>query len=345
MVGFYTITIILNLIKVFSIASLTGKELIIGKNFITEVYILDAVIVLVIMQLIAMHTKKLILNNTPWKRILLLHFFLAIFIGVIIQGITDIYRIRVGFFKEFDIRESLKIFLNVMDINFLVYFAMLFIIYTYYYFDIIRANEIKQNQLEAQLMSTKMNLLKTQLQPHFLFNTINCIIGLIDVDKRKAQDTLVDLSSLFREFTKVSSLNTHSLEREMEILNHYIEILKVRFPENLNISIDMDASILNKEIPTLLFQPLIENAINHGYDRTKGDFFIRLKGYSQNGQLIFVVENNGPSLEENTSTSQTGVGISNLKQRLSNLYGDKAQFLLKNKDNAKGVENIIFLPN
>lgn len=342
--GFYLITIILNLIKVFGTAYLKGNPLVLGKSFFVEVYLLDAVIVLVIMQLIAMHTKKLILAKTPWKKIIFLHFFFAIFIGVVIQLFTDMYRIKKGIFKTYEIKESIRIFLSVIDINFLVYFAMLFIIYTYYYLKIIRANEIQQSQLQSQLMTTKMNLLKTQMQPHFLFNTINCIIGLIDIDKKKAQDTLVDLSSLFRQFTKISNVNGHTLEKELEILNHYLEILKVRFPENLEINIDINDDLMNEIVPTMMFQPLIENSINHGYESSKGRFIINLKGFILDDKIQFIIDNNGPLLNKNSKTSQTGIGIDNLTQRLKNMYGESASFMLQNKADLLGVENIITLP-
>lgn len=344
LVGFYLITIVFNLIKVLSLAYINGNKYQVGINFYPELLIIDAIVVLIIMQLIAMHTKKLILNHTSWKRIMLYHFFIAIFIGVIILGITDVYKIHIGIYQTFDFKRSLRNFLSVLDINFLVYFAMLFIIYTYYYFDIIRANEVQQNQLQAQLMTTKMNLLKTQLQPHFLFNTINCIIGLIDIDKLKAQDTLVDLSSLLRELTKISDINLHPLHQELKILNHYIEILNVRFSDQLHFTIDMDESILNEEVPTMLFQPLIENAINHGFENSQGLFLIKITGVKEDNFLKFTVENNGPKLNKNSKTKQTGIGISNLEQRIKTIYGNDASFELRNKSDEAGVENVILLP-
>lgn len=207
LVGFYLITIALNLIKVFSTAYLKGSPLVQGENFYFQLYILDAVTVLLIMQLIAIHTKRLILERTSWRKILLLHFGLALVLGIIIQVITDLYRMQIGSVKAYDFNKSLNIFLSVIDINFLVYFAMLFIIYTYYYFSIIRASEKQKSLLETQVVTARMNMLTSQLQPHFLFNTINCIIGLIDMDTKKAQDTLVDLSTFFREVTKNSTIH------------------------------------------------------------------------------------------------------------------------------------------
>jgi two-component system LytT family sensor kinase len=341
---FYLITILLNLFKEFSVAYLKDKPLVLGQNIHFQAYVIDFILVMTLMQLIAMHTKRLILKRTPWLKILIFHFVIALFIGVIIQAVTDFYKIQVGIYQAFDLKNSLRMFLSVIDINFLVYFAMLFIIYTYYYFKLIRSSEIQQSQLESQLVQTKLNALKSQLEPHFLFNTLNAIIGLIDIDKRKAQDTLVSLSALLRNLTKNSTLHEHSLAKELEMLNPYLEILRVRFPENLDIKIEIPREIQEYTVPTMLFQPLVENAINHGFNQSHEQFNIVINGSKMDKQLHFVVENNGVPIQSHAKTSQTQIGIQNLKQRLKNLYGDQAAFTLQNKATQDGVENIITIP-
>lgn len=344
LVVFYLITIGLNLIKLFSTAYLKDAPLIQGVNFYYQIFILDMIIVLVIMQLIAMHTKRLILKRTSWRKILMLHFALALVLGVIIQVIADLYRFQIGVLQEFDFEKSLGKLLSVMDINFLVYFAMLFIIYTYYYFSIIRASERQKSLLETQVVTARMNMLTSQLQPHFLFNTINCIIGLIDVDKKKAQDTLVDLSTFFREVTKNSNVHFFTVSKEMVILNHYLEILKVRFPENLEITQRIEEEVLEEKIPAMVLQPLIENSINHGYENSTQNLLIEIEIWKEGDFIIIVVRNNGPLMTERQTVKQTGVGISNLRQRLENLYGLESSFTLQNRRDGQGVENIIKIP-
>lgn len=341
---FYLITICLNLIKVFSTAYLKGTPLLQGENFFFQIYVLDAITVVGIMFIIAMHTKRLILKRTSWRKILLFHFFLALILGVVIQFITDVYRLQVGLLNAFDFKKSLNVFLSVIDINFLVYFAMLFIIYTYYYFSIIRASEKQQSLLETQVVTARMNMLTSQLQPHFLFNTINCIIGLIDVDKRKAQETLVDLSTFFREVTKNSNVYFFTVAKEMEILSHYLGILKVRFPENLTIVEHIDPELLEEMIPAMVLQPLIENSINHGYENSIRPLLIEI-AISKEGEFINItLKNDGPPITDFQSGKSTGVGISNLKLRLINLYGNRATFTLRNKADGCGVENILKIP-
>jgi two-component system LytT family sensor kinase len=342
LIGFYLFTVGLNLFKILAIASLKESPLVLGKDFYYQIYLIDIVLVMLIMQVIAMHTKRLILKKTPWKMILLFHFVLALFIGVIIQGVTDFYRIQWGIIPGFDFRQSLRGLLSVMDVNFLVYFAMIFIIYTYYYFAIIRSSEIRQSRLEAQLVTSQLNTLKSQMEPHFLFNTLNGVVGLIDVDKRLAQKTLVDLSSLLRALTKTTHVHQHTLAQELEMLAPYLEILKVRFGDELSIVVEMEEGLGEEKVPTLLFQPLIENAINHGFSGSTGHFCIRLSGERKGDKMVFVVENNGLPVVEEAATAQTGVGVSNLVERLKNLYGKRASYVLRNREG--GVENVIEVP-
>ncbi len=344
LVVFYLITICLNLIKVFSTAYLKGNLFEQGTQYFIQLYLLDAITVLGIMQLIAMHTKRLILKRTPWHRILLFHFVLALFLGVVIQFITDLYRLQIGLIENFDFNKSLLLLLSVVDINFLVYFAMLFIIYTYYYFSIIRAGEKRESLLQTQVVTAKMSMLTSQLQPHFLFNTINCIVGLIDVDKKKAQDTLVDLSSLFREMTKNQNVSFFTVAKEMELLGHYLEIVKVRFPENLEIATQVDDNTFGLNLPAMIIQPLVENSINHGFENSANALRIEISVQRKEAWLEIKVSNNGPLLGVSKKETQTGVGIANIKQRLENLYGTKASFSLTNKADGTGVINTLLLP-
>jgi two-component system LytT family sensor kinase len=155
---------------------------------------------------------------------------------------------------------------------------------------------------------------------------------------------LVSLSALLRNLTKNSTLHEHSLAKELEMLNPYLEILRVRFPENLDIKIEIPREIQEYTVPTMLFQPLVENAINHGFNQSHEQFNIVINGSKMDKQLHFVVENNGVPIQSHAKTSQTQIGIQNLKQRLKNLYGDQAAFTLQNKATQDGVENIITIP-
>lgn len=344
LIVFYLIAVCLNLIRIFSTAYFEGSPLNFERTVILPLHLIDAVVVLSIMQLIAFNTKRLILKRTSWRKILWPHFFIAIVLGFVVQLMVDFYRIQVGMNQEYDFRQSFGKFMSVVDVNFLVYFAMLFIIYTYYYFKIVRANEKQQSTLETQVVTAKMDMLKSQLQPHFLFNTINCIISLIDIDKKKAQDTLVDLSTFFREVTRSSNVNWFTVEKELEILHHYLAILKVRFPDTLHIKEEIDREALSRIMPAMVLQPLVENSINHGYGPTEAVLTITITISVENEMLKVIVENDGLSLDDSSAASQMGVGIQNLRHRLNYLYGSKASFTLQNKKKGKGVENILSLP-
>lgn len=130
----------------------------------------------------------------------------------------------------------------------------------------------------------------------------------------------------------------------MEILTHYLEILKVRFPENLEIVENIADDVKDLKMPAMVLQPLIENSINYGYANSTSPLIIEINITKDAEFLIIKVRNNGPIIDHFNPKKQTGVGLTNLTQRLENLYGTTASFTLKNWDQGIGVENIIKIP-
>jgi two-component system, LytTR family, sensor kinase len=163
-------------------------------------------------------------------------------IGFFIRVFFDIFGILSGYIDpaEYEVQESLHRFMAVIDLNFLIYFAMVFIIYTYYYLKEVKENEKQRTLLETQLVNTRMKMLSSQLQPHFLFNTLNSISVLADLDPAKAKDTIADLSDFLREILYSSDENEITLEKELRTLEYYLNILSVRFSGDLVIRKDID---------------------------------------------------------------------------------------------------------
>lgn len=337
---FYFIATSIHLFKSTYIGYTAGKRL----NWVLTffVYSLDFVVVLIYMIFIAINTKKLLVKKVPWKKIVLLHLFFSLLLGVLLQFSTDLVKLGVGIITEFDY--SLRRFIHYMDLDFFTYFSMVFIIYSYYYFQTTRAGEQQKTALENQLVTAKIRMLTSQIQPHFLFNTINCIISLIETNPRKAQDTLVDLSDFFRAVTHNSKNAFITIGQELEILKLYTNILKVRFQENLTIDEEIEEAILSEQIPALSLQPLIENSVNHGYSLAKDTLNIRIKIFSQNQKIVIRVENNGELLKDGPVEFHKGVGLANTLERFQNLYNDNVTFVVQNKADNSGVENIITFP-
>lgn len=317
------------------------------QHFLLENILFDYLIVVGFMVLIAISTKRFLNKNYSWTKIILLHIVISLLMGIVIRLIFDAYLMLIGKIplEDYAIFRSVFGFVYVLDLNFLIYFAMVFIIYTYYYVKEVKKAQHKQSQLKTQLVNTRMKMLSSQLQPHFLFNTLNCISVLTDLDGKKAKDTIADLSDFLREILYEKESDKISLEKELHILEHYLNIIKVRFSDHLEIIKEIDQTLLSKKVPALLLQPIMENCIKHGFSYDHTHLTIHLKIYRHDGSLVINVENNGAPLGQSHGVLlKGGMGMSNLDDRLNNLYGNEYVFEIKNNSSGQGVETIIKIP-
>jgi sensor histidine kinase YesM len=307
--------------------------------------LIDWIIVVTYMTLIAISTKRLLNKNYSWIRIFLLHTLFSILIGFVIRFVFDLHGILLGrmSFADYSLKASIDRMIFVIDLNFLVYFAMIFIIYTYYYLKQVKEAEKQKTQLESQLINTRMKMLSSQLQPHFLFNTLNSISVLVEMDAKKAQDTIADLSDLLREILYSGENYKVSLRKELRMLDYYLNILTLRFSDHLVVEKQIDESLLDHLVPSLILQPIIENSVKHGYSYHNIHLKIQINIFKEKKYLVLRVYNNGKALtEKQEALLNKGVGISNIRDRLFTLYGEKAQFKIRNKD--AGVETLIKIP-
>ncbi|WP_313111764.1 sensor histidine kinase [Aequorivita sediminis] len=347
--GFY---LLFDLVLIAKIAYMRGygeykEEGFSWTNFLIDNLLFDYIIVLVFMTLISISTKRFLRKKYSWTKIIFTHILFSLLIGMIIRMVIDFYYIIIGklSFADYDFEKSIYRFMYVLDLNFLIYFAMVFIIYTYYYVDEVKKAEKKQGKLEAQLVNTRMKMLSSQLHPHFLFNTLNSIAALTDIDAGKAKDTIADLSYFLREILYDNDDNRIPLKKELRILEFYLNIVNVRFSDHLNITKDIDESLLSKLVPALLLQPILENSIKHGYDLKHTHLNIVIEIYSKRKKLIIKVVNNGAAAEaDHIFLLKRGMGLSNINDRLANLYDNDYFFIVRNKKNGDGVETIIEIP-
>ena len=348
--GFYLMFDLVTLAKVYYMRNFMTSEF--ENKFSWAEYLIhnllfDYIIVVSYMTLIAISTKRFLNKNYSWVKIISIHTLFSLLIGLIIRFIFDFYSIIAGRIDiaDFNLRRSINAFVYVMDLNFLIYFAMVFIIYTYYYLRQVKEAEKRHSKLESQLVNTRMKMLSSQLQPHFLFNTLNSIAVLTDMDKNKAKDTIADLSDFLREILYNSDRNRISLDEELRILEYYLNIVNVRFSDHLNIKKEIDESLLLKKVPAMLLQPVIENSIKHGYSYDHTDLKVLVSVYKEDKMLVIKVENDGaPLTATHTELMKKGVGLKNINDRLHNLYKDNYFFEIRNKEDASGVETLIKIP-
>jgi two-component system LytT family sensor kinase len=208
----------------------------------------------------------------------------------------------------------------------------------------VRLREVRQAQLEARLASAQLEMLRMQLQPHFLFNTLQAAITLVQEDPRAAEDMLLRLSQLLR--ITLDEMGNHQipLSREFDFLDLYVGIQRVRFSERLSVEIHAAPNTLNSMVPTMLLQPLVENAIRHGIGKHKGDDVIEINARLANGGLELEVWNRNSVVDDTTERLLLrGVGLRNTKARMEQLYGPASTLILRSLGN-RGAVVLIFIP-
>ena len=199
-------------------------------------------------------------------------------------------------------------------------------------------------RLNEELSRAQLAALRSQMDPHFMFNTLNSIVGLVrDQRNDAAVGMIVGLSEFLRRASEDSHRAQVTLTEEVEYLQRYIDIQKVRFGNRLRVSLDIPVELGDAQVPNLLLQPLVENAIKHGVSKRVAGGDIHVAGVRCDDTLRLTVYNDGPWVQEDLEAASGGVGLSNLRTRLQILHGDQSTLLLRPVD-AGGVEVVVSLP-
>jgi two-component system LytT family sensor kinase len=175
--------------------------------------------------------------------------------------------------------------------------------------------------LEAELTQSKLNTLRSQLRPHFLFNTLNAISVFVTEDAEKAQQMILRLSTLLRRSLDEEAHEV-PLQQELGFVNDYLDIQRGRFGAQLNVQLAVDAAVLNARVPVFLLQPLLENAIEHGKSDDQHTT-IALRAGREQDMLCVTLEDDGPGMGDSARVRE-GIGLRNTRARLHHLYGSRA---------------------
>jgi two-component system, LytTR family, sensor kinase len=204
-------------------------------------------------------------------------------------------------------------------------------------------HQIETARLNEQFSKAQLDALRRQFEPHFLFNALHAISGLIREKRNDDAVTMISgLSDFLRKVVDVSDRQVVPLREEMQFLQKYLDIQKVRFADRLKLSVDVPEELLGAAVPSLILQPIVENAIKHGIAKESRGGWIRVVAARSNGFLSFRVYNDGANLAHDWESAKSGVGIANLRSRLRMLYGDHFEFTLSNQ--AAGVEVLMSVP-
>ena len=196
------------------------------------------------------------------------------------------------------------------------------------YFTLFQTRQLHASDLEARLAKTHLQLLRTQLQPHFLFNTLNTVAELVHTDPDTADQMITRLGRLLRLSLDHAGHQVVPLRQEIDFLRMYVEIEQVRFQDRLQIVWNLAPDTLDAAVPTLLWHPVLENAIRHGVTPLAGRGRIVIASQRQGDDLVLEIRDNGKGLPYGRIPRE-GVGLRNIRERADQLYGSKARFALE----------------
>jgi hypothetical protein len=191
------------------------------------------------------------------------------------------------------------------------------------YYRRFRERELRATQLEGQLAKAHLQRLKSQLQPHFLFNTMHSISALMLTDVNAADRMMCRLSDLLRISLETADTQITTLNRELEFVTCYLEIEKVRFEERMKVIFDIAPETLDAQVPHLLLQPLVDNAVKHGISKLSVGGEIRITVRRQDNELQLQIKDNGPGVRKTGTLATNGRGLRITRERLESLYGQK----------------------
>jgi LytS/YehU family sensor histidine kinase len=305
------------------------------------------------------------LDRGGWRGAVALHFVAAIvvsFVHVASVGLLFYYTTTRGSIIA-SFGQQIRLFAdNYLAVNILTYFAVVGGYYAIDFYLRLREREVTSAQLEARMHEARLAALRMELNPHFLFNALNSVAGLV---RRREHDAaigaLAGIGDLLRLTLDRQAVHEASLDDELALVRRYLGIEQLRFHDRLTVREDIDPAALDALVPTLILQPLVENAIHHGIARSPGPGRITIRARREGPQLRLVVHNSGSGFNGagasgasgasgaraggRGSVSGVGVGLSNTRARLAHLYGDTAS--LETRDGSPqegGAEVVVRVP-
>ncbi|KAA3636755.1 MAG: hypothetical protein DWQ02_07745 [Bacteroidetes bacterium] len=208
----------------------------------------------------------------------------------------------------------------------LIYFSI-------HYFNNWTQAEVEKWQLTAEMKDAQLGVLRSQIKPHFVFNTINNIRSLILEDKEKAREMLLNFSDLFRYALKNTDQSKVELKDELEIVNQYLELLSIQYEDKLHYEIQVEKGLETMELPPMMLQFLVENAVKHGISQFKDGGSVLIDINRKKNVVEIQVRNTGNLNTTSSLGDQLGVGLENIRKRLELIYNGKATLQMTEIDN------------
>jgi two-component system, LytTR family, sensor kinase len=261
-----------------------------------------------------------------WLKNGLFHFFMSFAVAVFHKFC---FHVIIMFLEAapghpFLIQRVFAVVFSYIDYGVMIYWALLFMDYSLAYYRESREQALRSAKLETLLMHAQLQALKMQIRPHFLFNTLNAISVLIQKNPAAAREMILRLSDLLRMTLDREHTEEVTLAEELEFITNYLQIEKTRFEDRLQVHVHTDETLTRASVPTMILQPLVENAMRHGAAKQRGQTILEITATRQNGLLLLCIRDNGPGATGNNIID--GIGFSNIRSRLGQLYGDNYRF-------------------
>jgi two-component system LytT family sensor kinase len=279
--------------------------------------------------------RRFRIERNNWRRRVPLHF--AVGVTLVSSMIVVDYIVYMIYLGRVANITPLSTFQNVyynIDRWLLTYWVIVLISHAFNYYNSYRKGELKAAQLRTQLAQSQLEALKMQLHPHFLFNTLHSISALLNKDVEAARSMIARLGDFLRLTLENGGSQEVTLQQELEFLNGYLDIERIRFQDRLTTLVEVDPTVLDVHVPNLILQPLVENAMRHAIANSDRGRIEVLAGPTH-GMLRIQVKDNGPGLQvvrTNVNRSR-GVGLANTKARLERLYGSAHRLEFENEPN------------
>jgi two-component sensor histidine kinase len=248
---------------------------------------------------------------------------------------TGWYRDQKGTWKFEDKTEPIQIYQNILLI------ALWFLAYiVYHYVEKNRKDQLDRLRLESTVKELELKTIKSHINPHFIFNSLNSIRALVDENPERARKAITELSNILRSSMHAEKSETVTLERELNIVEDYLALEHMRFEERLEVEMDIDPDTLGQPVPPMMLQTLVENSIKHGISKLVGGGKVRIVADFKDDHLELLVQNTG---QLTPNISGDGFGIKSTQDRLNLMYQGKATFAIRNM-NGNMVESKVTMP-
>ena len=256
-------------------------------------------------------------SNQWWKLVLLLFVF-SILNSFSTSYVADILKLyepgrNIPLSRRF-------LFSIIFDTPIFLVWMSVYILW--HYIEFTNTEEIKKVRLETMIKELELKTIKSQINPHFIFNALNSIRALVDEDPQRARQAITELSNILRSSIQVDKVEITSLEKELDIVKDYLALEYIRFADRLKVVYEVESKTLPHQIPPMMLQTLVENAIKHGLSKQPGDCTIKIISNLENDKLVLIVQNTG-LLQQ---AQKDGFGLQSTRERLNILYRGQAIF-------------------